>query len=242
VTASRYVHSRALLDGGEGDYSLDITEDPSTNYVRWVADICGPHLGRRLLDVGAGFGSVTSHLVEGRDVTVLDTSPACVEALRARFDGLPNVKVVQGDLSGVDGEVFDSVLLTNVLEHIRDDDAFLAQLAARLVPGGTIVIYVPALNGLYTGWDRKVGHYRRYSKKRIAGVVADAGMSVSEVRYMNFLAIPAWMVSGRLVGRDDRIVKSLDWWDKFAIPLSRSVETRVHPPLGLNLFCVARRA
>jgi SAM-dependent methyltransferase len=235
-----YVHPRALHSGAESDYSLDIAEDASSNYVRWVAELCSPHLGSTVLDVGAGFGAITSHIVEGREVTVLDSSPTCIAALKSRFKDTPNVRVVEGDVTSLECQAFDSILMTNVLEHICDDAQMLAALTSFLRPDGTIVVYVPAINGLFTNWDRKVGHYRRYSKRRMAGVAAEAGLSVATLEYVNLMAIPAWLISGRLVDKERRTVRSLSTWDKFAVPVSRALESRVRPPIGLNLLCVLK--
>ena len=240
VTGSRYVHRRAPIDGGQADYSLDHTGEPQSNYVRWVADLCVPHLGKNVLDVGAGFGAVTQHIADGRTVTALDTSPVCVAALEERFGDNPNARVVHGDLSALDDEQYDSALLTNVLEHIFDDSGFLAELRKRLTPAGTIVVYVPALNWLYTGWDHKVGHYRRYSKRRLRGVFHEAHLAVTHLRYANMLAIPAWAVSGLMVDHKDRHVRSLDGWDHFAVPVIRGIETQIPPPIGLNLLGVGQ--
>ena len=183
-----------------------------TNYLRFVGELCLPHLGSTVLDVGAGFGAITEQIATGRTVTALDTSPACADALQSRFADNSNVTVVHGDLSALGTERFDSILLTNVLEHIADDAGFLADLKSLLLPRGRIVIYVPALNGLYTGWDRKVGHYRRYSKRRLAGVIceADDHLAVTYMRYANMLAIPAWLFSGRMVDEKAREARSLD--------------------------------
>jgi SAM-dependent methyltransferase len=240
MSAAGYVHPRALDSGTESDYSLDIAEDASSNYVRWVAELCSPYLGSTVLDVGAGFGAITSHIVEHREVTVLDSSSTCIAALKSRFAYTPNVRVVEGDVASLDCQAFDSILMTNVLEHICDDAQILATLRSHLLPDGVIVVYVPALNGLYTNWDRKVGHYRRYSKRRLAGVAAEAGLSVAILQYVNFLAIPAWLVSGRLVDKELRTVRSLSTWDKFAVPVSRALESRVRPPIGLNLLSVLK--
>jgi SAM-dependent methyltransferase len=239
--AARYVHRRAVGDAGQHDYSLDVTVEAESNYVRWVAEMCGQFLGPRVLDLGAGHGAVTWHLAAGREVTALDASADCVAALRTRFDGVPGVRVVQGDLRSLEvSDRFDSVLMTNVLEHILDDAAALRDVRAVLEPGGTLVVYVPALNGLYTAWDQKVGHYRRYSKRRLAGVVAEAGLTPIHLRYVNFLAVPAWLTTGLMVNCGTGTIKSLGLWDRTAIPLSRWLESRVHPPIGLNLLCVAQ--
>ena len=87
--------------------------------------------------------------------------------------------------------------MVNVLEHIADDAGPLRGLSRLLVPGGNIVVYVPALNGLYGALDEKIGHYRRYSVWRLREVFREAGLDPVELRWVNFLAIPAWAAFGR---------------------------------------------
>ena len=65
-----------------------------------------------------------------------------------------------------------------------------------------------------------------------------------KLQYVHMLAIPAWLlVSSKPVDRDEvqRIGRSLEVWDRVGVPLTRALEARVPPPIGLNLFYVARR-
>jgi hypothetical protein len=71
-------------------------------------------------------------------------------------------------------------------------------------------------------------------------VVREAGLKVAELRYVNVLAIPAWVFSGRLVNREAGVVRSLGVWDRFMVPATQFVEGRVRVPIGLNLLCVAQ--
>jgi 2-polyprenyl-3-methyl-5-hydroxy-6-metoxy-1,4-benzoquinol methylase len=240
-TTSRFVHRKALGEEGEHDYSIDIANDSNPNYLRWVADLCAPFLGQRLLDVGAGFGAVTQHLVAKRDVVLLDSSEACWMAMNDRFRDMENVEVIHGDLRELSmNQVFDSIMMINVLEHIYDDAGILALLRSHLVPGGNVVLYVPALNGYFTAWDRKVGHYRRYSKRRLLGVVAEAGLILRHLEYVNLLGLSSWPFSGQMLKSGDSAAGPLSLWDRYATPLSRAIEQRVRIPIGLNLLCVAQ--
>jgi 2-polyprenyl-3-methyl-5-hydroxy-6-metoxy-1,4-benzoquinol methylase len=247
ATMSRYVHRKAAPDPSAGQHTrgIDIADDSAPAHLRWIADQLIPHLGGSVLEVGAGRGAVTQHLAQGRRLVAADLSDACLSVLRARFADSPNVEVRRMDLRDIDvQETFDSAVLINVLEHIHDDCGALRALAAHLNPGGNCLVYVPAMNWLYGPFDRDVGHYRRYSKRRLAAVVREAGLRPVALRYVNMLAIPAWMAySSRGMDRDDAhsVGRSLDLWDRVGVPLTRSLEQRVRPPIGLNLFCVARR-
>ena len=153
-------------------------EDSTPNYLRWIADRIRPHLGGRVLEVGAGTGSITAQFTAGREVVVTDLSEWCIDKLRRRFDATPNVTVRHVDAVTLvdEGQRFDSVVMLNVLEHIADDVAVLQTLEKPLEPEGRIILYVPALNGLYGPWDRKVGHSGRYAPWRLRAVLAAAGL------------------------------------------------------------------
>ena len=240
--AARYRHPKALAapaESGEHDANLDVAGESSPNYLRWIADLIEPRLGRSVLELGAGIGTVTELYAPGHQVLATDLSDECVEALRGRFRDAPGVSVANKDLRRLTDEAarFDSIVMINVLEHVEDDAGVLSELRALLSPGGNIVVYVPALNGLYGRWDRKVGHYRRYSRWRMREVAGEAGLAVAELRYVNALAIPAWIAFSRTdVERTQR--GSLSLWDRTGVPLSRALEGRVRMPLGLNLLAV----
>jgi SAM-dependent methyltransferase len=228
---------------GDHDADLDVTSENAPNYLAWVAEICGRHLGHRVLEVGAGLGAVTAHYEHGREVVANDMSPACVRALRERFADHPNVRVEDADLRVLGlQQQFDSVLMVNVLEHIVDDVEALRGLSKQLVPGGNVVVYVPALNSLYGPNDKKVGHYRRYSIWRLREVFREAELEPVELRWVNFLAIPAWALFSRGDVHDTRQNgELLSLWDRTAVPAARFLEGHLRMPIGLNVLGVGRR-
>jgi 2-polyprenyl-3-methyl-5-hydroxy-6-metoxy-1,4-benzoquinol methylase len=242
--AERYVHPKAAgLVNAEAEHTanIDVAEDNAPNYLEWIADRCKPHLGQRVLEVGAGTGSITARYAKGRDVVALERSQWCIDEMRKKFAGDPNITVRHADLLELvdEGIRFDSVVLLNVLEHIEDDVAALEMLRGLLVPGGRIVLYVPALNGLYGAWDRKAGHYRRYAPWRMRQVFAAAGLVEVEMRYMNFLSLPPWWLFSHSDVEKSSAGK-LSLWDRTGIAIGRRLESVVRVPVGLNLFCVAR--
>jgi SAM-dependent methyltransferase len=247
VPATRYIHPKAteLVDReGDHDADLDVSGDNAPNYLTWVAELCRPYLGHRVLEVGAGLGAITARYEQNREVVANDVSSPCVHALRRRFAGHPNVRVEDRDLRSLEMDArFDSVLMVNVLEHIADDVEALRGLGRLLVPGGFVVVYVPALNGLYGPWDKRIGHYRRYSVWRLREVFREAGLEPVELRWVNFLAIPAWAAFGRgNIDDRERSGNLLSLWDRIAVPAARSLESHVRMPIGLNVLGVARHA
>ena len=212
-------------------------------YRQWEYDLVAPFLGRSILEVGSGIGYFGEKLVEsGRDRVVLsDTDAFCLQSLRDAYAGRPDVEVAEVGLPGqVEiGEPVETVVAMNVLEHIEDDAQALRDLAAVVKPGGRIVLWVPAYMQLYGDFDRKVGHFRRYTPATARDAVERAGLKVRYVRPVNFLGGIAWWIAVRRGGAgkpDPRLV----WlYDKVVVPVSRTVERGVKPPFGQSVLCVA---
>ena len=155
---------------------LDSLQD-ADNYADWIYDLCEPHLGTEVLEIGAGHGELTQRLVPGRFVTATDLSKRCVDELQARYDGMANVDVRHADIAALgDDRRYDSVVLVNVLEHIPDDLGALRDLRALLKPGGRLIVFSPAFEGLYSDFDRKIGHFRRYRRSQLVTVADRAGL------------------------------------------------------------------
>ena len=64
-------------------------------YNDWVFDRARPHLGRRVLDAGAGIGTFTELAAEGREVVAVEPDPEQLAILRERVAGQANVQVVE---------------------------------------------------------------------------------------------------------------------------------------------------
>jgi SAM-dependent methyltransferase len=212
----------------------------AVNYHRWVEDLASPHLGEDPLEVGSGLGDYAAAWV-GRGqlrVTVSDADPGRLAHLRSRFpDGGP-VAVRELDLTSGETGSYSAVVAINVLEHIEDDVAALRTMADRLRPGGKIVIFVPAFPFAMSRFDRAVGHFRRYRKRTLAKAFTDAGLDVEQVRYVNAPGLFAWFVGMRLLRMTPQDGASVRLWDRFVIPVARSVEARRQPPFGQSVFGV----
>lgn len=104
-----------------------------------------PLAGKRVLDVGCGAGLLTEPLARlGGDVMGVDAAAenVAVAAEHAAASGLA-ISYRHGDISALDIGTFDLICSMEVLEHVADKAAFLAALAARLAPGGLMILSTP---------------------------------------------------------------------------------------------------
>lgn len=93
-----------------------------------------------------------------------------------------------------DFEGASHVTLMDVLEHQEDDRAFMADLAARMAPGATLLLTVPAMPWLWSAWDTMLGHYRRYTKATLRDAVESLPLRIEEESYVFPELIPLGLV------------------------------------------------
>lgn len=235
---------RAPASGAEADVELAGTLhnlDAAYNYADWIFALVIPYLGDRVLEVGAGHGTLTDRLARGRTVTATDVSPRCVALLEERYAGQANVTVVQGDVDDAPtlGR-FDAVVLVNVLEHIAEDARAVRSLAQALAPGGHLVVLVPALRSLYSDFDRRIGHHRRYEREELRALAAGAGLEVVDLRAMNLVGAVAWWLLATKLGLTPTRRWAALTFDRLVVPVVCRLERRWPPPFGQSLLCVAR--
>jgi SAM-dependent methyltransferase len=219
--------------------------DGAVHYNAWLGRRFREHAGRRVLEVGAGIGTITAQLASGVELLIaLEVEPERIARLTHRFAGMPWVRpllasVEATDWSALATERLDTVVFSNVLEHIEDDIKALSRLHDVLVPGGRLLLLVPALPALFGSLDEAVGHFRRYTPERLRDVVVRAGFALESLEWMNLLGIPGWYVNGKLLRRRAIPPLQLRIYDRLAPTLAR-LESRVRLPVGLSLFAVAR--
>jgi 2-polyprenyl-3-methyl-5-hydroxy-6-metoxy-1,4-benzoquinol methylase len=215
--------------------------DASRNYNGWIFERARPHLGRRVLDAGAGLGAFSAlAAAAGAEVLAVEPDRAFVATLRDRFADEPRIEVVEGTAEDprVAGS-FDSVLCLNVLEHVRDDAAVIAGFRDRLAPGGRLLLLVPAHPRLYAAYDRAVGHERRYEKDALRALLEQTGFEVDDIRHVNPVGALAWLLMMRPRRQGDWPSRSFRTFDRI-VPLVRPLD-RLRLPVGLSLWVVARR-
>jgi SAM-dependent methyltransferase len=215
-----------------------------------------PWLGQRVMEIGVGYGQYTRRLLsERRRVLGCDLDEGHLGTLRASAAS-PLLETLHLDLEKPEaaraaclGFAPDSIILLNVLEHIRPHGNALGFLREIAAPGGRIVVIVPALEALSNGLDREAGHHRRYSRAALARTLGDAGWEVESTRYINLPGIPGWIIAGWL-GRAGRGGTQLDapstnWllrlYDRFFVGVSRLTDPLAGRLAGLSIVAVARK-
>jgi 2-polyprenyl-3-methyl-5-hydroxy-6-metoxy-1,4-benzoquinol methylase len=198
----------------------------------------------RILEVGCGTGHNLEMLARFGTIDAIEIDARSREIASARL-GRPVRDARLPELTGLPDAQFDLVAMLDVLEHIEDDTAALRGLAARLRPGGTILVTVPQYRWLWSGHDVANHHFRRYTKASLRAVVAAAGLKLNMLQSFNSLLFPlaaADRIVARLQGRegsDDALPSPpVNAVLETAFGLERYLVGRIPMPPGVSLVAI----
>lgn len=220
----------------------------ATHYNQWIFSQLRPHVKGRTLEVGCGSGNFTTLIAQHcSELLAVDLDPDYVRQTRSRLKAnhtnasqqdYSHVSVITADATTMDcAQPFDTIIMLDVLEHIKDDVAVLRRLSQMLGPDGTLIIKVPAIESLYNSLDEAVGHYRRYTPQTLELALSKAAYTQTKLSYFNLVGVLGWWLNGTR-GRVTPPGEQVGWFDR-CVPLFQSVENRVGCPVGLSLFAVA---
>ncbi|HUP65226.1 MAG TPA: bifunctional glycosyltransferase/class I SAM-dependent methyltransferase [Thermoanaerobaculia bacterium] len=213
------------------------------NYSRWIWDRIRPWVGQRVLEVGAGTGTLTRFLYGRELVVAAEKERPYLDRLANMFRRRPGIEVEAIDLDGDIGELrrhrFDTVLAVNVLEHLQDDRGALRKLRDVLEPGGNIIVYAPGGRDLYGPLDRGVGHHRRYERQDLESLLREAGFEVIASGWQNRAGRLAWWFNSAILRRTALPGAQSKLFDRL-VPLFKMIEGK-DPASGLSLYVVGTR-
>jgi SAM-dependent methyltransferase len=221
------------------------------NYYDWLLSIIRPYIGDKVVEVGAGVGSFSKLIIKtgAKDVVLVEPSKSMHSLLDTNINELEitgqRVTTYNNYLHGL-GKIIknmkpDTFIYVNVFEHIKYDVSEIEEVAKYVGGGGHVIIFVPALQGLYSDLDKSIDHYRRYDKRSLRKLCEGAGLEVVHLRYMDMIGILPWWFSFVVMKRTKLVPVLVRIYDGLCIPIIRVIETLIRPPVGKNLIIVAKK-
>lgn len=210
----------------------------------------------RALDIGCGAGGVLAKLAERFDAVGVDMSPIAREYCAKR-----GLNVLDGSLPDglpfTEPESFDVIVMSEVIEHVKEDRASIAAAAKLLRPGGVLVCTVPAHMWLWSSHDDFNCHQRRYTRAEFGALFqgVEPRLERMVLSYMQAASLPLvvaarWMekMRTRLRGRppSEPAVRPLTRPVNWALTKAFEVEKvwlrhGVRSPWGTSVIGVFRR-
>lgn len=205
-------------------------------YNNWLLSKIAPYLSGSILEVGAGIGNMTKYFMKYGKVTAIDYDR----------DYLPNLAKLEvssgfGDIENgkffFKNKKFDTVVSTNVFEHIKNDNKSIANVYKLLNKGGKFVLMVPAHMWAYGTLDKELGHFRRYTTVGLSKQFREAGFTVIHSQYLNWFSVMGWIINGRVLKRKIIPLGQLKYFN-FLAPIFLFPEKFIKPPFGQSVLIV----
>jgi SAM-dependent methyltransferase len=222
----------------------------------------------RILDMGCGAGRHAFESLRRRGhVVALDMSQEELTNVLATFAAMVDGHEVEPDASGLPvrsdalllpfpDDTFDRIIASEVLEHLPDDTAALAELARVLRPGGTMAVTVPSwfveklcwkLSDEYHAPKAVGGHVRIYKRTELQAKLAGVGLESKGSHRAHSLHSPYWWLKCAVGPANDghKLVKAyhrLLVWDIVKGPwITRFADRLLNPILGKSIVLYAHK-
>jgi glycosyltransferase involved in cell wall biosynthesis len=216
--------------------------DHAPRFTQWMGKTLRPYIGDRVLEIGAGIGTLTNQFIPRELYLASDINPHYLRYLQSYSYGKPYLHVLNVDASKPEDfvgleESFDTALMVNVLEHVPDEGLALRNLWSALQRGGRAIILVPQHPGLYGTLDEVLQHRERYTPAKLKSALTNAGFRVEKTFDFNRVSVPGWWLNGKPLRRAkfSRIeLKILD----MVMPILSRID-RFWPWKGLSLITIA---
>lgn len=224
----------------QGSDELVILEE-LRNYNSSICKKIAKHISspnKTVIDFGAGRGTLAKILRNGGfDINCVEIDPNLQSELRS------NHFKTYSQLSDLQDQSCDFVYSSNVLEHIEDDREALLSIFQKLKPSGQLYLYLPAFSCLYTDFDKKIGHYRRYHYKDLNEKLSQAGFQIQEWGYADSLGFFATYILKFLDnGKTIISARKIQFYDKVLFPISKLMDVILSPFFGKNIYFLVQKA
>jgi SAM-dependent methyltransferase len=216
--------------------------------------------GDNVIDVGCGAGRHAFEAYrQGANVIAYDRDAAEVHTVETIFEAMAQAgeapasataHAVLGDALALPyaDEVFDYVIASEILEHVPEDDAAIAELIRVLKVGGTLAVSVPRWLPEQVCWwlseeyhANEGGHIRIYRASELRDKIIGGGMRLTYRHHAHALHSPFWWLKCMVgVSRADHPAVSayhkLLVWDLMNRPLlTRAAESLLNPIVGKSV-------
>jgi len=228
----------------EGDYGHKdlIDMEAAPKYSEWLLSRTRRYVGETLLEIGSGIGNNVRILMQYTNVIATEIDSVYLEVLRNAYMNTPGVDVIPWDATQPPPPEIpqvDTVMASNVIEHIQEDRAVIANADHVLKPGGRMVIIVPRGEKLYSSLDSAIGHYRRYDKEQLRALFESFGYEIEELFTMNKIGVLGWWYRGKIAKQETIGRFGLKVFNVL-VPIFKLIDP-ILPWKGLSLVIVARK-
>ena len=208
-------------------------------YNFWLLSLFSKYLKGNILEVGSGIGNFSNLLKAYGNMTAIDVGKNYLDKYKMK-----GINFGFGDIES--GKYFfkkiqfNSIVCLNVIEHIKNDKEAFRNIYKLLKKEGVAIILVPAHMMLFSEYDKRLGHFRRYNNSDLSTEVKDMGFKIIESRYINWWGAIGWFVFMKLFKRSDFPEKEISIFDRLGKYLLW-LEKIVKIPFGLSILLIIKK-
>ena len=215
------------------------------NWKAYVRREIGQYIKGHVLEVGAGIGETTKALINGHEAswTCVEPDRRLAERIAITLGNKPSgnsgvPQVIVGDIDHpACNRTYDTILYIDVLEHIEKDELEIKKAAQKLKQNGCLIVLAPAHQCLYSTFDAKIGHFRRYHQKRLMGI-GPAGTKLLRVRYLDSVGCLASLGNKGILRSGIPTRNQIIMWNRLMVPLSRIFDSAFGYKIGKSIYIV----
>jgi len=204
------------------------------------------------IEIGCGTGYLLDilHGFPGIAVSGIDMHEKSIEIAKKRC---ASARIFKATVEELGEEVFDTIGIFDVLEHIENDQDVIKQLSKHLKTGGYMLVTIPQHQWLFSDADQAAGHFRRYSRKKIRRLLVDAGFKV--IFATSFVSFPLPAMWFKRVFQRSTSDNVFSWEEELKVGRVANgvlnmtsvleyllIRLRVSFPVGGSLFLLCRKA
>ena len=233
----------------KGAKTLDVMAKASA-FNQWMYDTIKRHCKGQILEIGSGIGNISQFFLKDHlDIYVSDIQRQYRDHLHKllrvhKRDQKPfEINLIDDNFDDQHTEkfgAFDTVFALNVIEHIENDDLAISNAKKFLKPGGQLIILVPSYGFLFNQLDTSLSHYRRYTTSSLGELFSKHDFQIKHKQYFNLAGIPAWFISGKILGNSIIPSSQLRLFDTL-VPLFKCIDWVTFNKVGLSTIIVGEK-
>ena len=212
--------------------------DSASNFRDYQYYLIKPYLKGTFLEVGAGSGGLVNLYKKIlKKITLIEPDKRLFKILKKKFKKNKKEIIIKNSLLQDLKKKYDVIIYFDVLEHIKEDLQEVKEAKKKLKKNGYLIFSVPAFQGFYNDFDKKVGHFKRYNKKDFLKISKKTNLTINQMKYYDSIGFFLLILNKLFSLKNSNLKNSILFWN-FLIPISRLIDFITFNRFGKSLLCV----
>ena len=215
------------------------------NWKAYFSSKIRPYIRGDVLEVGAGIGSNTKFLAkENHEISswsLLEPDANLASEIKPNVDSLNlnQVSIINGTIDYLNDKTYDTIIYIDVLEHIENTASEIEKIKKCLRLNGFLIILVPSYNFLFSNFDKRIGHFRRYNKSLLCRQINNE-LSTEKLFYLDSMGFFASLMNKFFLKKELPSQKNINFWDNYLVKLSMLFDILFFKKFGKSLIGIFR--